>query len=154
MAKAGPKRRRTMRSKRARARLLSAPAAPVVGPGLGGLTAWTFRARQAKSDARRDRRNASLPPQHRCRLSHFRSLSVARPERRIALISRRISLLLAEYQPCLSALVFPDCPPEPCAPPCMRHRALPETAGDLQGAPLRVFAPHRGLAIIGPVLRG
>ena len=32
----------------------AAPAAPVVGPGLGGLIAWAFRARQAKSDARRD----------------------------------------------------------------------------------------------------
>jgi hypothetical protein len=36
----------------------------------------------------------------------------------------------------------------------MRQRALPLMAGDRQGLPDRVFAPHRRLASIGPVLRG
>ena len=44
--------------------------------------------------------------------------------------------------------------PDPGAPPCMRQRLLPLTAGDMQGLPERVLAPHRGLASIGPVLRG
>jgi hypothetical protein len=35
----------------------------------------------------------------------------------------------------------------------MRHLSFPRTAGDIQGWPERVFAPQRGLAIIGPVLR-
>jgi hypothetical protein len=43
--------------------------------------------------------------------------------------------------------------PEPGAPPCMRQRFFPLTAGDLQGLPDRVLAPQRGLASIGPVLR-
>ena len=36
----------------------------------------------------------------------------------------------------------------------MRQRFLPLTAGDMQGLPERVFAPHRRLDRIGPVLRG
>ena len=36
----------------------------------------------------------------------------------------------------------------------MRQRFLPLTAGDMQGFPERVFAPHRRLERIGPVLRG
>ena len=44
--------------------------------------------------------------------------------------------------------------PDPAAPPCMRQRFLPLTAGDMQGLPERVFAPHRRLERIGPVLRG
>jgi hypothetical protein len=34
----------------------------------------------------------------------------------------------------------------------MRQRFLPLTAGDLHGLPERVFAPHRWLASMGPVL--
>jgi hypothetical protein len=40
------------------------------------------------------------------------------------------------------------------APPCIRQRFLPCTAGDMQGLPERVLAPQRGLDSIGPVLRG
>jgi hypothetical protein len=36
----------------------------------------------------------------------------------------------------------------------MRHRFLPRTAGDAQARPERVLAPQRGLASMGPVLRG
>jgi hypothetical protein len=44
--------------------------------------------------------------------------------------------------------------PEPGAPPCIRQRFLPDTAGDRQGPLEQVLAPQRGLASIGPVLRG
>src|SRR5262245_40807436 len=53
--------------------------------------------------------------------------------------------------PCLSAFLFPLGAPESLAPPCMRHRLFPPTAGALHGVPRRVRAPHRGLASIGPV---
>ena len=33
--------------------------------------------------------------------------------------------------------------PDPCAPPCIRQRLLPVTAGDRHGFPDRVLAPHR-----------
>jgi hypothetical protein len=36
----------------------------------------------------------------------------------------------------------------------MRHRFLLRTAGDRQDPPARVLTPQRGLASIGPVLRG
>ena len=39
------------------------------------------------------------------------------------------------------------------ASPCMRQRFLPWTDGDLQDLPVRVLAPQRGLASMGPVLR-
>jgi hypothetical protein len=41
--------------------------------------------------------------------------------------------------------------PDPFAPPCMRQRFLPRTAGARHAPPQRVLAPHRGLASIGPV---
>jgi hypothetical protein len=41
--------------------------------------------------------------------------------------------------------------PDFAAPPCMRQRRLPRTAGERHDAPARVLAPHRGLASIGPV---
>jgi hypothetical protein len=34
-------------------------------------------------------------------------------------------------------------PPEPCAPPCIRHLLFPATEGDRHGVPARVLAPHR-----------
>jgi hypothetical protein len=54
----------------------------------------------------------------------------------------------------LSAFLLPRGAPDPAAPPCIRHRFLPATAGDLQGLPERDFAPQRRLPSIGPVLRG
>ena len=36
----------------------------------------------------------------------------------------------------------------------MRHRVFPFTAGAMHGLPERVLAPQRGLASIGPALRG
>jgi hypothetical protein len=35
----------------------------------------------------------------------------------------------------------------------MRQRFLPRTAGERHKPPERIFAPQRGLASIGPVLR-
>ena len=57
------------------------------------------------------------------------------------------------YWPCFSAFLLPGGAPEPGAPPCIRQRLFPRTAGDLQGLPERVLAPQRGLDNIGPVLR-
>ena len=57
------------------------------------------------------------------------------------------------YCPCFKAFLLPRGAPEPGAPPCIRHRLFPFTAGDLQGSPERVLAPQRGLDNIGAVLR-
>src|SRR6185437_11900893 len=43
--------------------------------------------------------------------------------------------------------------PEPAAPPCIRQRFLPRTAGEEHGLPERVLAPQRGLHSMGPVFR-
>jgi len=43
--------------------------------------------------------------------------------------------------------------PEPGAPPCMRQRFLPRTAGARHALPERILAPQRGLASIGAVRR-
>src|SRR5205085_12629926 len=39
--------------------------------------------------------------------------------------------------------------PFPIAPPCILQRRFPRTAGDWQGAPLRVRAPQRSVRCIG-----
>jgi hypothetical protein len=57
------------------------------------------------------------------------------------------------YAPCRKAFRLPRGAPEPAAPPCIRHRRFPRTAGDLQDRPDLVLAPQRGLDSIGPVLR-
>ena len=57
-------------------------------------------------------------------------------------------------RPCLSAFLLPRGAPEPGAPPCIRHRYFPFTAGDMQDLPERVLAPQRRLDSIGPILRG
>jgi hypothetical protein len=54
----------------------------------------------------------------------------------------------------LTALLLPSGAPDPGAPPCMRQRFLPPTAGDLQGRPMRVVAPQRRLACIAVVFLG
>lgn len=57
------------------------------------------------------------------------------------------------YSPLLKALLFFIGAPEPLAPPCMRQRLRPDTAGDWQSVPARVRAPHLGLSIMGRTLR-
>lgn len=59
----------------------------------------------------------------------------------------------AVYSPLLRALLFPLGAPEPFAPPCMRQRRRPDTAGERHAPPARVRAPHFSLAIMGPTLR-
>ena len=49
------------------------------------------------------------------------------------------------YQPCFKALRFPTGAPEPGAPPCIRQRFFPLTAGERHAFPERVLAPQRGL---------
>ena len=39
--------------------------------------------------------------------------------------------------------------PLPAAPPCIRHRRFPRTAGDWHGFPLRVRAPQRAARVVG-----
>ena len=68
--------------------------------------------------------------------------------------ARRSSIASRVNSPLFSAFLLPCAAPDPRAPPCMRQRFLPLTAGAMQGLPERVFAPHRRLDRIGPVLRG
>ena len=75
------------------------------------------------------------------------------PSRSSARICLRNAKFSRVYKPCFRAFLLPFGAPDPAAPPCMRHRALPETAGAWHGVPLRVFAPQRGLLRMGPVLR-
>jgi hypothetical protein len=65
----------------------------------------------------------------------------------------RCCLASRVWCPCLKALRFFMGAPDPRAPPCMRQRFFPETAGARQAVPRRVFAPQRRLSSIGPVLR-
>ena len=67
---------------------------------------------------------------------------------------RRLCIASRVNRPCFSAFLLPRGAPDPGAPPCMRQRFFPLTAGDWQGLPDRVLAPQRWLDSIGPVLRG
>jgi len=55
--------------------------------------------------------------------------------------------------PCFSAFWLPLGAPDLGAPPCIRQRFLPRTAGDRHALPERFLALQRGLESIGPVLR-
>ena len=81
-----------------------------------------------------------------CRSSFLAWRTSSRTRARSAIASRA-------WWPCLSAFLLPRGAPDPNAPPCIRQRLLPWTAGDLQGLPERVLAPQRRLENIGPVLR-
>jgi hypothetical protein len=56
-------------------------------------------------------------------------------------------------RPCFRAFLLPGGAPDPKAPPCIRHRLFPLTAGDMQALPDLVLAPQRGLDNIKRVLR-
>jgi len=56
--------------------------------------------------------------------------------------SRRSAFAAAQCLPVFKAEEFPGCPPDPLAPPCMRHRLLPVTGWFRHGAPDLVLAPH------------
>ena len=85
--------------------------------------------------------------------SHSMSCSNCRDCRSNAWTCLRSSNARYVNRPCLNAFRFSCGAPEPGAPPCIRQRFLPATAGDRQEPPERVLAPQRGLASIGPVLR-
>ena len=68
-------------------------------------------------------------------------------------VRRRSAFLSRVNRPCLSAFLFPSGAPDPGAPPCIRQRRFPLTAGDRQNPPRRFRAPQRGLESIGSVLR-
>jgi hypothetical protein len=90
------------------------------------------------------------PPTRRVRYkfpSNFLPVCIMRPTR------RRMASRSAVYRPAFRALPFPFGAPDPFAPPCMRQRWRPDTAGDRHAPPARVRAPHLGLAIMGPTLR-
>jgi len=55
--------------------------------------------------------------------------------------------------PCFRAFRFDLGAPDPSAPPCMRQRFLPRTAGERHERPERVLAPQRGLDSIEAVSR-
>ena len=67
--------------------------------------------------------------------------------------ARRSSRAFRVKKPFLWAFRLPRGAPDPGAPPCMRQRLLPRTAGDLHGLFERVLAPQRGLDSIGMVFR-
>src|ERR1051325_327649 len=71
--------------------------------------------------------------------------------RRKALMYRRSRMAFLVKWPCFWAFLLPSGAPEPGAPPCMRQRFFPCTAGDRHGRPERVLAPHLRLASMGPV---
>src|ERR1700681_4874618 len=62
---------------------------------------------------------------------------------------RRVSRLLRVQSPCLKLpFLGPEGPPEPLAPPCIRHRRRPLTAACRHGKPVLVLAPQRGALAI------
>jgi len=63
-------------------------------------------------------------------------------------MARRWSIALFVNRPCFRAFWLPFGAPLPAAPPCIRQRLLPTTAGDKQDVPIRVRAPQRRLASI------
>lgn len=86
-----------------------------------------------------------------CKSDHINSSSSSRASRSKAWISRRSAIASRVNRPCLRAFRLARGAPEPAAPPCMRQRFRPRMTGARQGLPLRVLAPQRGLACIGPI---
>jgi hypothetical protein len=84
---------------------------------------------------------------------HFISSSNFRDSRNNACTPLRSAIASLVNRLCVRAFWFAFGAPDPGAPPCMRQRFLPLTAGERHAPPERVLAPQRGLASIGPVLR-
>ena len=84
------------------------------------------------------------------------SLQISSSNRRESLSSwlsaRRSAKASLVYWPHFSALLLPVGAPDPGAPPCMRQRFLPLTAGAWQGVLRRVLAPQRGLSCIAVIM--
>jgi hypothetical protein len=85
--------------------------------------------------------------------NHFISRSNFRASPNNARICLRSVIASLVNRPCRRAFRFRLGAPDPGAPPCMRQRFLPRTAGERHDPPERIFARQRGLASIGPVLR-
>ncbi len=83
----------------------------------------------------------------------YSSLSSLRASRKSSRIAARFCKASFVKAPCLRALLLPSGAPDPLAPPCIRQRLPPLTAGERQEVPFRVFAPQRRLESIGSVLR-
>jgi hypothetical protein len=83
--------------------------------------------------------------------NHFISSKTFRASPNNASIRLRSAIASLVNRPCLRAFWFDIGAPDPCAPPCMRQRFLPCTAGERHAPAERVLAPQRGLASIGPV---
>jgi hypothetical protein len=88
-----------------------------------------------------------------CETDHFIVSSNFRASPNKALIGLRSAIACPVNRPCWRAFWFPLRALDPGAPPCMRQRLLPRTAGERHDPPERIFAPQRGLASMGPVLR-
>ena len=84
---------------------------------------------------------------------HFKSRSSFRASSSKARICLRSAIASPVKRPCFRAFWLPRGAPDPSAPPCMRQRLLPRTAGAWHVAPQRVLAPQRGLVSIDVVLR-
>lgn len=83
---------------------------------------------------------------------HFIPSNIFLASRNKACICLRSTIASLVNRPCLRAFLFAFGAPDPFAPPCMRQRRLPRTAG-ARHAPLeRVLAPQRGLTSIGLVV--
>jgi hypothetical protein len=83
--------------------------------------------------------------------NYFISSSSFRASSSNASIRRRSAIASAVNRPCLRAFRFARGAPDPVAPPCMRQRLLLCIAGARHAPPIRVLAPQRRLARIGPV---
>jgi hypothetical protein len=84
---------------------------------------------------------------------HFIACNNIRASPSNAPICLRSAIASPVNRPCRRAFWFPLGAPDPGAPPCMRQRLLPRTAGERHDPLARVLAPQRGLASIGPILR-
>jgi hypothetical protein len=85
--------------------------------------------------------------------AHFIFSSSFRASPNNAWICLRSAIASLVNRPCVRAFRFALGAPDPFAPPCMRQRFLPRTAGEQHAPPERVLAPQRRLASIGPILR-
>jgi hypothetical protein len=86
-----------------------------------------------------------------CEANHFISPNSFRASPNNIRTCFRSAIASLVNVPCLRAFRFALGAPDPHAPPCMRQRLFPRTAGERQAPPARVWAPQRGLASIGPV---
>jgi hypothetical protein len=95
-----------------------------------------------------ERRNAATNAwrSFECRGDHLIRCNRMRDSRRNFWTIRRSSMALRVSCPCFSAFWLPSGAPDPGAPPCIRQRFFPLTAGHMQGLPERVLSPMRRMS--------